>query len=130
MKKETAAAGDEYDFASLREKIKNAWGRKEKSADSEEEQKKFGESFDEVQKDATIAWKNRKLNKAASGADASKNKRNLPGHTSGRPGVLLSRKRSAESGLNGWTSGRAVQWVMYEAVFGPPRSRNPWKPVR
>lgn len=130
MKKETISTGDAYDFASLREKIRNAWGKKEKSANSEAGKKKFAESFDEVQKDATIANKNRKIKNAAMRAAALKDGRTLTVNTFDGPDLRPAGKVSGKSRLNEWISDRASKWVLYETVFGPPRSRKPWKPVR
>ncbi|WP_296953792.1 hypothetical protein [uncultured Dialister sp.] len=123
--------GDEYDFASLRDKIKNAWGIKKKSEDSGALKKKFQESFDEEEKNATIAGKNRKSKRIAASHAVLKDKKYLAFNSSQNPGFRSDGRGTGKVAVSSlWTSDRAAQWVLYEAVLGLPRSRNPWKPVR
>lgn len=140
-----------YDYGRVREKMLRSWGKKTGTApEKEEKAEKAGYSekkiFKVKQKSAKIKTgnvKNVKKNHVA-----VQKKRQESRIEKEVPAAVLpyeqqikqvdTKKEEHSATIETMTGNEGLsgpvldprQWVMYDAVFGPPRCRRPWKPCR
>lgn len=140
-----------YDYGRMRRRMLESWGKKdsapvpEKEAPATEKIKKGASVFKVKQKSVTIGTDKgqSRIQKPA----VSKRAEVLPKRAAVKPsvpavsavkrqspvvsGVQETQERQHRGiGLSGNPVFDARQWVIYDAVFGLPRSRRPWKPFR
>lgn len=135
----------EYDFDELRKRILDSWGMKEEKKKPEEmdlpdemEQEVYREEGQERKK--VIRKKViKKVVKKPKAKEASANSGQNPyrGHIPGKTEeetatAAISVKKETSDFINtgkSWTEEDLKKWVVYDAVFGRPRSKASWKPL-
>lgn len=108
-----------YDYGRVREKMLRSWGKKTGNVKNVKKnnaavQKKRQESRIEKKVPAAVLPYEQQIKQV----DAKKEEHSATTET-----------MTGNEGLSGPVLDPR-QWVMYDAVFGPPRCRRPWKPCR
>lgn len=133
-------AGEDYDYKKLRERILTSWGeKKEENAPlptTEEEVKE--ESLRSTPISATIETNKvepalKKMTPSSTMLEEQKRllakadrmrKQSVAVPASYSPICLEEKKHHQKK----WTAEDAKKWLVYDAVFGAPRSQRPWRP--
>ncbi len=121
--------GDSYDYKELREKILKSWGvekgekPKEMDLPDEMEQGVYTEDTIHGPGQAGVPPVPNRFQEYVSRSEKKKydiKERGLP--------AVAQNKESKEDETDRWTEDNARKWIVYDAVFGEPRSRRCWSP--
>lgn len=139
----TDPSGESYDYKKLRERILTSWGDKKETEQEppeemiKKEEPKQEKTLSSMKSSATIEKKvepalkkmhpsvslleeQKKLLRKAKEAEA----RSHAVAAAYSPVCLEQEKHKRKK----WTAADAKQWLVYDAIFGAPRSRAPWRP--
>lgn len=140
-----------YDYGRMRRRMLQSWGKKDtdpapkKEETARGEDKKRHTTFKVKQKSAKIKGEKSEFRirkpavfrtvevlpkpeiKKFSASVISAEKRKAPEVVEVQG---LKDKEKTGTGFSGNLESDARQWVIYDAVFGLPRSKRPWKPLR
>ncbi len=130
---ETAPEGG-YDYERLRRKIRKSWGEEPKEEpkeepivfdDKKEEQKEKNKSLYSFPVSATIGEKLKpSLKTNTKISDFPKEKPRIFAAEKPKEMVTCAGSFAAKK----WTAADAETWLAYDAVFGTPRAKSPWRP--
>lgn len=135
----------EYNFQELRKRILDSWGIQEGKKKTEEmdlpdemEQEVYREEGQERKKVIRKkvikkVVKKPKAEEASANSGQNSYRGHIPGKTEGETATAaISVKKETSDFINtgkSWTEEDLKKWVVYDAVFGRPRSKASWKPL-